>query len=369
MSLLFGDGFESADYGAWSGLSAIGTGVGLGVEAGAALLGSYGSRASINYVGDLGNEVRAYKSFANPLTEQIYAISALRFTSMTAVGYGAVGSKSVLTIRATDGTPQVWLSVRSGGVRLSYRNRFGNDISINSNIPLTLNQWTRFMLLLDRSGVDPVVAGFTSTDGTTWSLIGSATDSSVGTLGTAKTPGYVDVGISHIANFEGGSYTVEHDVVEIRDALGATVWGGTSSGQTLSAAVQRGQHERVGYGDAFSIRSAVDASGVRVVPSPAMAASVTDQSTLALAERRERSAVASTTVSANESVVERFAAAAGLSESDADQFAARAVLGASDGETDSVGYAFGIDREVGVPISVSVVVSADSAVTVTHSEG
>lgn len=220
--LLFSDGFE-AGYGAWASTVVTGTGTSLAAVAGAARTGAQGSRAVHAFIAsDQNFEAKAVASIPPTPNAKAYVLAWVRLQSVAAVGYGAVGSKALLALRAADGQPLVWLSLRSGGVRLSYMNRAGAAVSINSNVILTAGQWYRLLLMHDRGGTYPLVEGALSVDGISWTSMGSAVDAGPGSQGISKAPAFADVGISHIANYETGTYTIDYDDVELRHSLGAT---------------------------------------------------------------------------------------------------------------------------------------------------
>lgn len=233
MAELFANGFEEGNYSAWT--AALSTGGGattLAVAPSAALVGSQGSRSSYNTAGDNGYEAKASKTFSPPTTARLFAQTALRLTSVSAVGYSAAGSKAVLAVRAQDGQEQAWFSIRTGGVRFSYRSKSGAIVAVNSSIALSAGTIAHLRIMVDRAGVNPVIQGWISGNGTDWMDIGNATDVSLGSQGVGKASGQIEVGIIHISNFEPGSYTIDHDGILVQDSLGATDW------QVLSNLVQ-----------------------------------------------------------------------------------------------------------------------------------
>jgi hypothetical protein len=226
-SQLFADGFEAGSYaaGGWDGTTVTGAGQSAALSAAALRNGTAGSRSVLDSVTDQNYEAKAYKLIPETPNGRVYLDCWVRLTAVLAVGFGVNGSKSILTLRAADGQPQLWLSMRSGGVRASYMARNGSTVSLNSTIAMTTGTWYRYRLLVDRSATLPVVRVWRSTDGTTWTDLGSATDGTSGTNGVGGRTGIADVGIAHIANFEPGRYTVDYDDVDLRHSLGAgTDW-------------------------------------------------------------------------------------------------------------------------------------------------
>jgi hypothetical protein len=231
VSQLFADGFESGNYSAWTGTTQTGTTT-LSVDPVAALTGSQGSRSTHSTAGDNNYEAKATKVFTPPPTARLFALAAVRLTSVIGVGYSVAGSKAVLAVRAQDGQEQAWFSLRTGGLRFSYRAGNGSIIAINSSIPLSTGTVAFLRILIDRAGLRPIVQGWISANGIDWLDVGSATDVSIGTQGVAKASGQIDVGIVHISNFEPGNYTIDCDGVQILDSLTTTDW------QVLSNLVQ-----------------------------------------------------------------------------------------------------------------------------------
>jgi len=223
VSQLFADGFEGGNYTAWTGTTTSGTAT-LAVASAAALAGSQGSRSTYSTAGDNNWEAKATRTFTPPVTARLFAVAAVRLTSVVGVGYSAVGSKAVMAIRASDGQEQAWFSIRSGGLRFSYRARNGTINSINSLITLNVNTIAYLRILVDRAGSNPIVQGWISGNGIDWMDVGSVTDASSGTQGIAKPSGQLDVGIVHITNFEPGNYTVDVDAAQILDSLSVTDW-------------------------------------------------------------------------------------------------------------------------------------------------
>jgi hypothetical protein len=231
VSQLFADGFEAGNYSAWTSTTVTGTAT-LAVSAAAALTGTRGSRSTYSTAGDNNYEAKATRVFTPPTTGRLFAIASVRLTTVAAVGYGVVGSKAVMAVRAQDGQEQAWFSLRDGGLRFSYRSRSGSVVAVNSSIPLNTATTAFLRILIDRTGVSPMVQGWISTNGIDWMDVGAATDASAGTQGIAKPSGQLDVGVVHIANFEPGNYTIDCDGVQILDSLDVTDW------RILSALVQ-----------------------------------------------------------------------------------------------------------------------------------
>lgn len=223
MAQMFADGFESNDYSAWTGTTVTGTAT-LAVASAAALVGSRGSRSTYSTAGDNNWEAKATKSFTPPVTGRLFAQTAVRLTSVVGVGYSAMGSKAVLAVRAQDGQEQAWFSLRTGGLRFSYRSRSGSLVAVNSSIPLSTGTVAFLRIMVDRSGTSPVIQGWISGNGIDWMDVGAAADGSVGAQGVGKNSGQVEVGVVHIANFEPGSYTIDHDDIVVQDSLGVTDW-------------------------------------------------------------------------------------------------------------------------------------------------
>ena len=225
---LFSSGFESPAYvsDGWDSVVETGPNQTLRTAPQASRSGTRGSRATMNSTGaEQNHEAKVVKLIPDTPNQKAYAQAWVRLVSITQVGFGAAGSKSVLTLRAVDGQPLVWLSLRSGGVRLSYMQRNNNVATINSFVPIAIGSWYGFRLLLDRSGFRPYIEGWITTDGVTWTTLGSMVGLDTGAGGVAKRPGSVDVGIAHITNFENGVYTIDHDDVEIGHSLGTgTDW-------------------------------------------------------------------------------------------------------------------------------------------------
>lgn len=225
MADLFTDGFEGGDYGNWSSSSATGSGTSIAVSHPAALTGTFGSRATHNYTtADQNYEAKISKTVSPPVTAVMVASTKIRLTTVTAVGYGAMGSKAVLVVKAQDGQEQAWFSIRSGGLRFSYRAKNGSVVSINSNVPLTVGTVAYLRIMVDRAGLSPLIEGWISTNGTDWSSVGSASDVSSGSQGVGKISGQIEAGIVHISNFETGNYVIDHDEIRVADALGVVDW-------------------------------------------------------------------------------------------------------------------------------------------------
>lgn len=224
MTQLFADGFESASYAAWTSTVLSGSGTALAISFAASIQGTYGSRSTHNHTAsDQSFEAKVSKTFTPPTTGVAFAQALVRM-SVVSVGYSVAGSKAVLALRAADGTPQAWFSIRSGGLRFSYRSRSGATVSVNSNIPVTGGTPIWLRLMVDRSGVNPVVEGWTSIDGVIWTSVGAAGDGTSGTNGVGKPTAVLDTGVVHISNAETGNYYVDVDSVSVSDSIGETNW-------------------------------------------------------------------------------------------------------------------------------------------------
>lgn len=244
--VLFSDDFESGTLSAWDAATISGPGQNVAASVTAARQGSYGLLAMHNQTGsDQPYEAKVSEAIPDTENQRVYLHAWVRLANVLSVGYGANGSKAVLALKASDGQPLLWLSVRAGGLLLSYMSKAGVITSLNPNVVMPPGVWRRFRLVIDRAGIYPLVQGFISTDGTTWTLLGAAIDQSTGLSGIWKYPARVEAGVVHIANFEQGRYNVHVDEVEARHSLGnVTEWATLFDVQIPTYSASRGAVNR-----------------------------------------------------------------------------------------------------------------------------
>lgn len=264
MTLLFSEGLESGNIDAFSHVADTGgAATTISAEAAAAISGVYGLRAVHNFTtGDQNYEARAGKSFAPPTTGRLVVDVTIRLTVVNSVGYGVVGSKAVVMVRATDDQEQLFLTIKSGGLRLGYRQRSGAVVSLNSDIPVAVNTPVRFRLMVDRTGSRPYVECWRQNEGeSTWTSVGAATDPTSGNLGVQKASGRVDFGVIHVANFERGNYTIDFDDISVRDSISTTEWLTSNSIATRINVVPSGAVDYRGLAEAV-LRALVAPTGL-----------------------------------------------------------------------------------------------------------
>lgn len=215
---LFSDSFESGNLNSMTGTAVSQTGSALEANTSSERTGTYGMQSVVNNSTDTSGEAAAYKDFTFPGTNKVVLEFDFNWNSFTRSGYNIAGSKAVAGIFS--GTDRMaWLSVQGNRqLKLGYRSENGTDTISGNAYTFTQNTWYKVKLLVDKSGSDPVVTWWVDDlGGSGYSQQATATDSTSGSDGLARTPSRAYFGAKQILNWEQMGYTLFYDNVGIFD--------------------------------------------------------------------------------------------------------------------------------------------------------
>jgi len=233
MATIFSDTFESNNLTAWDSTTVTGTGATLSTSISAVKNGTYGMRAVAAATTDESVTARANKAFTQPSSLIICVEFWVRFNAYTASGYANSTSKSLIRLgndTAEDATARGLglVVVGSSTVQPTYRSKSGTDNLFGSTLAMSTT-WYAFRCTIDKSGTNPIGTISYSTDGSSFTQLGTVTDSTSGTNGIGASINLLAIGIVHLNQFEQAQYTLDFDDVFVYDAVPTGGWGGLFS--------------------------------------------------------------------------------------------------------------------------------------------
>lgn len=191
------------------------------------LNGSYGLRSVVNSAVDSNDQAAGEKnSYSWPASNTFYWTFLFRFPSGTftqAGHYNSATTKAVAFFEDPSSFQRMfWLLIADGTrtLRLAYKAKDNSDNFAGSGVALGDGTLYYIKMLLDKSGANPIVTWWYSTDGSSYTQGGTATDSTSGTNGVGKTVTALNYrgGIRHVSQFDLCQYTVDVDDLAAWDA-------------------------------------------------------------------------------------------------------------------------------------------------------
>jgi hypothetical protein len=197
-SVLFGDGFESGNFSAWSTTTATGSGS-ASVSTTTPYVGSddgYFTRSSTAEVGDKAGAIERYGAVSGNV---VWARAWVRVDSAPTASYFNIDNLLQVDDMNSLNHPKARFGVHSGGkLFYSYLKKDGTWFQADWGT-LTLGQYYGLKVAFDMSGANPVVTWYVNT-GSSWVQVASYTDTSSGTLvlpNELRVGAWTDNGITH----------------------------------------------------------------------------------------------------------------------------------------------------------------------------
>lgn len=207
---------ESGAFGAWTSAAPSGTGT-LAMASGSAQSGSFGIASTVNSpITDGTDEGAAKLTYTEATNKHTWLRAWARFNASTSVGYGTVISKAILYLGATgDAQNRVfWASVVAANqIQFNYNACDTTDTALSSAQTMTVGNWYRWGMHIDRSGANPILQAYLGQ-----TQVATVTDLTTGTGGAQSAIDTLRVGIVHVNQFEKGVYSIDIDDVVIGDS-------------------------------------------------------------------------------------------------------------------------------------------------------
>lgn len=210
--------FETGDLTQFDATSDTASNSSIAADAAAAYAGSYGMLLDADESGDGSYTCRGQVNFTWSTSDVLVVDFWWKRYSFTQDGYDTANAKAVFSLWGSSGGHVLAMTRQNNDLYLSYYDTSYSYSNTSLSFSPSTGTWYKFRIIIDLTGSNPDVTWEYSTNGTSFTTIGSETITD-GRLGVDETLGPAYFGLVHVNAWEKAQYVEYFDGIELYDAV------------------------------------------------------------------------------------------------------------------------------------------------------